>query len=77
MDWKSWFRKLLKKPIFVIRGTIIKKKPIKKRCQEGGRVLSEDQALEFRKHYESIPLEMLDLVAECGCYARSSKQKRN
>lgn len=77
MDWKSWCLKLLKKPIFVTRGTNIKKKAIRFRCQEGMRVLTEEQALELKKEYEGIPLNMLELAAEGGCFAKSDEWKRN
>ena len=64
MEWKSWFPTLIKKLNFVIRAILIKTGFKRKRCQEGSRVLTEQQALEFYNTYNNIPLNMLELIGD-------------
>jgi len=75
MDWKWWSRTLIKNPKFIIRVILIKIGIIKNRCQEGGRIMTIQQAQEMKKIFNGIPENMLELAAECGCYFKT-EQKR-
>lgn len=63
VDWKSRGKTLIKKAKIFISKILIWLGWKQKRC-EYGRVLTEEQALEFQKNFNQIPDNMLEFIGD-------------